>query len=61
MKTASWIVIDKATREAVLETFNQSTADAINRDKFDVIPSLQYLQQLNASIRATRNVKEVQA
>jgi hypothetical protein len=54
MKTASWIVIDKATGEAVLETFEQSTADAINRDKFDVLPALQYLQQLN------RNIKEAQ-
>jgi hypothetical protein len=51
MKTASWIIINKATREAVFETFEQSTADAVNRDKFEVLPALEYLQQLNRSIK----------
>jgi hypothetical protein len=55
MKTASWIIINKATRESVFETFKQSTADAINRAKFDVLPALEYLQQLN------RNIKEAQS
>lgn len=50
MKTSSWIIVDKSTGEAVMETFEQSTADAINRNKFDVIPALEYLQQLNRSI-----------
>lgn len=50
MKTASWIIVDKQTREAVMETFDKVTADAINRDKFDVLPALEYLQQLNRSL-----------
>jgi hypothetical protein len=50
MKTASWIIVDKQTREAVMVTFNQATADALNRDKFDVLPALEYLQQLNRSL-----------
>jgi hypothetical protein len=55
MKTASWIIINKATREAVFETFNENTAKAVNTRLYEAIPALQYLQQLNAAIRATRN------
>ena len=51
MKPASWIIVDKQTGEAVMETFEQATADAINRDKFDVLPALEYLQQLNRSLQ----------
>ena len=50
MKTASWIIVDKQTRKAVMETFDKATADAVNRDKFDVLPALEYLQQLNRSL-----------
>ena len=47
METASWVVIDKATGAAVLETFSASTAAAIRRDRFDVVPILDHLQALN--------------
>jgi hypothetical protein len=51
MKTASWIIVNKQTGEAVMETFNRATADAINRDKFNVLPALEYLQQLNRRLK----------
>ena len=44
---ASWVVIDKTTGAAVLETFSASTAEAIRRDRFDVVPILDHLQALN--------------
>lgn len=47
---ASWVVVSKATGQAVLETFEKKTADAINRDKYDVIPVQQYLASLNRKI-----------
>jgi hypothetical protein len=59
MKSASWIIINKATREAVFETFNENTAKAINSRLYEAIPAHQYLQQLNAGILATRNAKAV--
>jgi hypothetical protein len=55
MKTASWIIINKTTRQAVFETFNENTAKAVNTRLYEAIPALQYLQQLN------RNIKEAQA
>ena len=59
MKTASWIIINKATREAVFENFNENTAKAVNTRLHEAIPAFQYLQQLNAAIRATRNAKSL--
>jgi len=54
MKTTSWIIVDKQTGKAVMETFKQATADAINREKFDVVSALEYLYALNAAIKAAR-------
>lgn len=51
MKAASWVIVDKQTGKAVMETFNQATADAINREKFNVLPALEYLQQLNRNLK----------
>jgi len=34
-----------------METFNRSVVDRLNRDKFEAVPILQYLQNLNAEIR----------
>jgi hypothetical protein len=50
MKTASWVIVDKATRQAVFETFNESTAKAVNTARYEAVPILQYLQQLNRSL-----------
>jgi hypothetical protein len=51
MKTASWIIINKATRQAVFETFNENTAKAVNTRLYEAVPALQYLQQLNRSLK----------
>ena len=50
MKSNSWIVVDKATGKAVLETFSQRVADAINRDKYIVKTSHEYLCELNEAL-----------
>ena len=52
MKTASWIITEKATGRAVLETWQASVAAKVNRDLYDVTPALEYLQRLNARIKA---------
>ena len=52
MKTASWIIVNKATGQAVFETFNENTAKAINTRLYEAIPILEYLQQLNRSLKS---------
>ena len=47
MKTASWVIIRKATGEAVMETFSLDVVGLVNRDKYEVKPILEYLQGLN--------------
>ena len=51
MAVASWVIIDKETGKAVMETFNQKTADAVNTEKFDVMPIKDYLYALNERIK----------
>lgn len=53
---ASWVVRHKQTKEAVMETFYQETADKVNQSScfYEAVPALQYLQELNRSIREGR-------
>lgn len=39
----SWIVVDRETGRAVLETFERRIAEAINQDRYEVLTALQYL------------------
>lgn len=55
MKTASWIIVNKATGQAVFETFNENTAKAINTRLYKAVPALEYLYALNDAIRAKRS------
>lgn len=47
MKTASWVIVNKATGFAIFETFNENTAKAINTQLYKAVPILEYLQSLN--------------
>lgn len=47
MKTASWIIRNKTTREVICETFSPAFVAAINTTKYEVVPILEYLQSLN--------------
>ena len=44
----SWIIIDRETGRAVFETWNRTTAEAINADKYAALPAKEYLASLNA-------------
>jgi hypothetical protein len=46
-RTASWVIINKETNEAVLETFNEQAVQALNTVKYKAVPILEYLQSLN--------------
>ncbi len=51
--TASWIIRDKATGEAVMETFDRKKVDALNTKKYEAVPAGQHLIETNAKIKAT--------
>ena len=50
MKTASWVIINKATGFAIFETFNENTVKAINTRLYKAVPILEYLQSLNNKV-----------
>lgn len=43
----SWVIRNKETGEAVMETFDRHTAESINHAKYEAVPALQHLQELN--------------
>lgn len=47
MKPASWIIREKASKKVIAETFSPALAEAVNTEKYEVIPILEYLQSLN--------------
>ena len=46
----SWIVVERATGIAVFETFERSTALAVNQSRYEVLTALQWLVRLNLSL-----------
>lgn len=47
MKTASWVIREKETGRVMFETFQKSVADKINRKRYEAVPILQHLQEVN--------------
>ena len=47
MKTASWVIVNIATGEPVLETYSERMVQALNTDKYRAVPILEWLQSLN--------------
>lgn len=44
---ASWVIRNKETGEPVMETFERSTAERINHDKYEAVPVAQHLAEIN--------------
>ena len=55
MKTASWVIREKATRKVLFETFDTRKVKALNTKRYEAIPILEYLVDMN------RKIKEEQA
>jgi hypothetical protein len=47
MKTASWVIREKTTGRVLFETFDARKVDALNKEKYEAVPILDYLQSLN--------------
>jgi hypothetical protein len=52
MKPASWVICDKATGRAVLETYAPEVVAALNVEKYEALPVQTYLARLNAEIKS---------
>jgi len=50
-KTASWVIVSKQSGKAVLETFDSSLVNCINQKLYKAVPILEYLQNLNKSLK----------
>jgi hypothetical protein len=48
MKTASWIIRNKKTGDVIAETFDRRVVAALNVEKYEAVPVLDYLVSLNA-------------
>lgn len=48
---ASWVLRNKATKEVICETFNPLHLAHLNAEKYEAIPILEYLQELNRSVK----------
>lgn len=51
MKTASWVIRNKATGEVLFETFDSRKVAALNRERYEAVPILDYLVELNQQIK----------
>lgn len=51
-RDASWVIRNTATGEVVMETFNPKLVAALNVKKFEAVPILDYLVDLNRRTRA---------
>ena len=52
---ASWVAVSKTTSDAVFETFSIDTANAINLEKYEVVPVYDYLVVHNKRINEAIN------
>jgi hypothetical protein len=52
LKTASWVIRNRETKEVIMETYNEKVVSHLNTAKYEAVPILEYLQGLNKEIRA---------
>ena len=53
----SWVVVDKSTGKAVLETSDKEVAERVDTSKFDVVPALEHLEGLNKKAKPEEKPK----
>ena len=47
MKTGSWVILDKKTKKAVAEVFDDRSLKNLNKEKYEAVTILEHLQSLN--------------
>ncbi|MBK1871587.1 hypothetical protein [Taklimakanibacter albus] len=48
---ASYVIVRKSDGKAMCETFSATLAAHINKDRYRVVPILEYLQSINRKIK----------
>lgn len=51
--SASWVIRERRTGAVIMETFDRRKVDALNVARYEAVPILQYLGEVNRSARAT--------
>ena len=51
----SWIIVEKATGRAVLETWSQDLVNRVNLDKYRVLTAYEHLRNFNQQVKAERS------
>ena len=51
IRSNSWVIVNRQTGEAVLETFSEKVTAAINTKKYQVMTAYDYLCNLNKTIK----------
>lgn len=51
-RTASWVIREKETGRVIFETYNCRVVTFLNTVKYEAVPILAYLQELNRNIRS---------
>lgn len=51
MKTTSWVIRNKETKEVICEIYDKRKIDALNRAKYEAIPIIEHLIQFNQSLK----------
>jgi Ca2+-binding EF-hand superfamily protein len=59
MKTASWVIIEISTGEAIFETYIEKMVSAINTEKYRAVPIVEYLGALNKTIKVAAERDEL--
>jgi hypothetical protein len=58
MKTASWVIRERATGKVLFEAFDKKKVDALNTAKYEAVPILEHLVSLNTDGQVARLRKE---
>lgn len=51
---ASWVVVCRESGKPVVELFTERARDAINTERYRVVPILAWLQEFNRAVREGR-------
>lgn len=55
MDTASWVIREKASGRVLFETYDIAKVNALNADKYEAVPILDYLVSINQKLKAERD------
>lgn len=55
--TLSWIIVSRRTGQPVFETWLPRLAAAVNRERYEVLTALEWLQRFNAAVKANGGVQ----